>query len=43
VVDTAMQVRLKKQGVHCILEKGISSTELVDALRGVLVQKCKSV
>lgn len=43
VVDTAMHVRLKKQGVHCILEKGISSTELVDALRGVLIQKCKSV
>ncbi|MEJ2757037.1 MAG: hypothetical protein P8046_01020 [Anaerolineales bacterium] len=43
VVDTAMHVRLKKQGVHCILEKGISSAELIDALRGVIVQQCKSV
>lgn len=43
VVDTAMHVRLKKEGVHCILEKGISSAELIDALRGVIVQQCKSI
>lgn len=43
VVDTAMQVRLKKQGVHCILEKGISSAELVESLRGVIVQQCRSI
>ena len=36
VVDTAMQIRLKKEGVHCILEKGISSNELVESLRRVI-------
>ena len=40
VVDTALQLRLKKEKVACILEKGISSTELVDALRGVMHKNC---
>lgn len=39
VVDTAMHVRLKKLGVDLVLEKGISSQDLVDALRGVIVQQ----
>ncbi|MCB2179592.1 response regulator [bacterium] len=39
VVDTAMHVRLKKLGVHLVLEKGISSKDLVDALRGVIVEQ----
>jgi DNA-binding NarL/FixJ family response regulator len=43
VVDTAMLIRLKKQGVHCVLEKGISSSALVDALRGVVDRTCKSL
>lgn len=43
VVDTAMQLRLKKEGVHCILEKGISSNELVDSLRRVMAQRCDGV
>ncbi len=42
VVDTAMNVRLKKLGVHCILEKGISSSDLIDSLRRVIGQQCKS-
>lgn len=41
VVDTAMHVRLKKLGVHCVLEKGISSADLIDALRRVIVHQCK--
>jgi len=40
VVDTAMQIRLKKEGVHCVLEKGISSSALVDSLRGVIARSC---
>lgn len=39
VVDTAMHVRLKKLGVNLVLEKGISSKDLVDALRGVIIQQ----
>ncbi len=41
VVDTAAQIRMKQVGVSCILEKGVSSGELVGALRGVLVEHCK--
>ena len=40
VVDTAAAVRFKKEGVHCVLEKGISSTELVDSLRRVIIKAC---
>lgn len=43
VVDTAMQIRLKKQGVHCVLEKGISSAALVEALRGVINRTCEGL
>ena len=43
VVDTAMQLRFKKEGVHCILEKGISSNDLVDALRRVMAERCDGV
>lgn len=39
VVDTAMQLRLKKEGVHGVLEKGIASTDLVDAIRQVMAQR----
>lgn len=40
VVDTAASVRFKKEGVHCVLEKGLSSHELVDSLRRVIVESC---
>ncbi|MFN2144262.1 MAG: hypothetical protein ACK2T7_02865, partial [Anaerolineales bacterium] len=40
VVDTAMALRLKKEGVTCVMEKGVSSSELVDALRQVIVASC---
>jgi DNA-binding NarL/FixJ family response regulator len=40
VVDTALSVRLKKEGVHCVLEKGVSSTVLVDSLRKVIAAEC---
>lgn len=40
VVDAAMQIRLKREGVGCILEKGISSGELVGSLRGVIAREC---
>ena len=40
VVDTAASVRFKKEGVHCVLEKGISSHDLVDSLRRVIVASC---
>lgn len=43
VVDTAMQIRLKKEGVHGVLEKGISSNELVGALRRVMAERCDGV
>lgn len=43
VVDTAMQMRLKKQGVHLVLEKGISSADLVGALRSVFDRAHNSV
>ena len=36
VVDTAMSLRLKKEGVTCVMEKGISSNELVSSLRKVI-------
>jgi FixJ family two-component response regulator len=36
VVDTAMSLRLKKEGVTCVMEKGISSSELVNSLRKVI-------
>ena len=39
VVDTAASVRFKKDGVHCVLEKGLSSQELVDSLRRTIVQR----
>lgn len=41
VVDKAAEMKLKSEGVNCILEKGGDSTQLVDALRGILVQQCK--
>ena len=41
VVDTAMALRLKKEGVTCVMEKGISSSELVDSLRKVIVSECE--
>jgi DNA-binding NarL/FixJ family response regulator len=41
VVDPAMSIRLKKEGVHCVLEKGLSSAELVDSLRKVIVDACE--
>ena len=40
VVDTAMSLRLKKEGVTCVMEKGISSSELVESLRQVIVAEC---
>ncbi len=40
VVDTAMSLRLKKEGVTCVLEKGVSSSELVESLRQVIVANC---
>jgi len=40
VVDTAAAVRFRKEGVHCVMEKGISSHELVDSLRRVIVETC---
>lgn len=40
VVDTAMALRLKKEGVTCVMEKGISSSELVESLRQVFVAEC---
>lgn len=43
VVDTAMQLRLKREGIHGILEKGISSAELVDALRQVMAEHSSGV
>jgi len=43
VVDTSMQIRLKKEGVHCVLEKGISSGELVESLRGVIARQCNKL
>ena len=43
VVDTAMQLRLKKEGVHGVMEKGISSGELVDALRQVMAEHSNGV
>lgn len=43
VVDTAMQLRLKKEGVHGVLEKGISSSVLVDSLRRVMAERCDGV
>ena len=36
VVDTAASVRFKKEGVHCVLEKGVNSIDLVDSLRKVI-------
>jgi len=43
VVDTAMQIRLKKEGVQCVLEKGISSGDLVESLRGVIARQCNKL
>jgi hypothetical protein len=43
VVDTAMHIRLKKEGVGCVLEKGISSGELVESLRGVIARECNKL
>ena len=40
VVDTALSLRLKKQGVTCVMEKGVSSTELVESLRQVFIAEC---
>ena len=40
VVDTAMSLRLKKEGVTCVMEKGVSSNQLVDSLRQVIVAEC---
>jgi DNA-binding NarL/FixJ family response regulator len=37
VVDAAMQVELKKMGIHGVLEKGVNSDALVETLR-----KCES-
>ena len=34
-------MRLKGYGVSCILEKGGDSAELVDAIRGIVVNQCK--
>ena len=41
VVDKAAEMRLKGYGVSCILEKGGDSAELVDAIRGIVVNQCK--
>ena len=38
VVDKAAEMRLKSVGVNCILEKGGDSTQLIDALRGIMIQ-----
>ena len=43
VVDTAMKIRLKKEGVHCVLEKGISSSDLVRSLREVIAAHCNQL
>ncbi|MEN8242983.1 MAG: response regulator [Chloroflexota bacterium] len=42
VVDKAAEMKLKHDGVTSILEKGGDSSELVDAIRGILVEKAKS-
>jgi DNA-binding NarL/FixJ family response regulator len=34
--DTALQIDLRKIGVHCILTKGVNSQELLDTLRAVV-------
>lgn len=41
VVDKAAEMRLKSVGVSCILEKGGESAQLIEALRGIMVQQCK--
>jgi DNA-binding NarL/FixJ family response regulator len=41
VVDKAAEMRLKSVGVSCILEKGGESSQLIDALRGIMVHHCK--
>ena len=41
VVDKAAEMHLKSVGVSCILEKGGESSQLVAALRGIMVQQCK--
>ena len=43
VVDTAMKIRLKKEGIHCVLEKGISSGDLVNTLREVIASQCNQL
>ncbi|MBN2044411.1 MAG: response regulator transcription factor [Anaerolineales bacterium] len=40
VVDTAMSLRLRREGVTCVMEKGISSNDLVESLRKVIVAEC---
>jgi DNA-binding NarL/FixJ family response regulator len=42
VVDTASSVRFKKEGVHCVLEKGVNSIDLVESLRKVIQEACSA-
>ncbi len=42
VVDTASSVRFKKEGVHCVLEKGVNSLDLVESLRKVIDEACQT-
>lgn len=42
VVDKAAEMKLKRDGVAYILEKGGDSSQLVDALRGIVVEKANS-
>ena len=39
VVDKAAEMKLKRDGVSRILEKGGDSTELVNAIRGIVVRQ----
>jgi DNA-binding NarL/FixJ family response regulator len=41
VVDKAAEMRLKSVGVSRILEKGGDSSQLIDALRGIIVHQYK--
>jgi DNA-binding NarL/FixJ family response regulator len=41
VVDKAAEMRLKSVGVSCILEKGGDSSQLINALRGIMVHQHK--
>jgi DNA-binding NarL/FixJ family response regulator len=41
VVDKAAEMKLKSVGVNCILEKGGESSQLIEALRGIMVHHPK--